>query len=296
MYLSGGSGTITDCVFDGNVFAGLWCDDYASHSIMRSSFTSTTDGSGLVFYRYSSASVDTCTMSLNAGHGALVHTSSPSFNACTITDNSLNGIFCRRLSTPMVCWTTISGNTVGVSAQSGAAPNLGDLIHDETGNNSIMGNQTAAVANYTNGEFPIEVRGNWWGASPPVGRIFIGYVRYWPYLHAPPDPGTGGREASEHEEPVPAMFRLGHNSPNPFNPVTSIDYDIPAGGGVVDISVFDVAGRRVATLYSGHHDPGTHSVTWNGRDSRGRSVASGIYFVRLDAREFSASRKMILLK
>jgi flagellar hook assembly protein FlgD len=92
------------------------------------------------------------------------------------------------------------------------------------------------------------------------------------------------------------MFRLGHNSPNPFNPVTSIDYDIPAGGGVVDISVFDVAGRRVATLYSGHHDPGTHSVTWNGRDSRGRSVASGIYFVRLDALEFSASRKMILLK
>ena len=296
MYLNGGSGTITDCVFDGNVSVGLWCDDNASHDILSSSFTNTTDGSGLMCYRYSDASVDSCTMSLNAGHGALVHTSSPSFNACTITDNSLNGILCRRLSAPMICWTTISGNTVGVSAESGAAPNLGDLIHEETGNNSVMDNETAAVANYTDGEFPIHIRGNWWGASPPFGRIFIGYVRYWPYLTAPPDPDVGGRDVAGHEEPVPSMFRLGHGSPNPFNPVTSIDYDIPAGGGVVDICVFDVAGRRVATLYSGHHDPGTHSVTWNGRDSRGRSVASGIYFVRLDAREFSASRKMILLK
>ncbi|MCK4679820.1 right-handed parallel beta-helix repeat-containing protein, partial [bacterium] len=296
MYLSGGSGTITDCVFDGNVSAGLWCDDYAPHGIMRSSFTNTTDGSGLLFYRYSNATVDTCTMSLNAGHGAMVQTSSPNFNACTITDNSLNGILCRRLSAPTVCWTTISGNTVGVAAESAAFPNLGDEINENTGNNSIVDNLTAAVANYSSEEIPLQIRGNWWGAAPPAGRIFIGYVRYWPYLLGPPESGTGGRDLIEHEEPVPSMFRLGHSSPNPFNPVTSVDYDIPAGGGSVDIAVFDVAGRRIATLYSGHHDPGTHRVTWDGRDSRGRSVASGIYFVRLDAREFSASRKMVLLK
>jgi len=296
MYLSGGSGTITDCVFDGNVSAGLWCNDYASHDIMRSSFTNTVDGSGLMCYRYSNAAIDTCTMSLNAGHGALVHTSSPSFNACTIADNSLNGILCRRLSTSTVCWTTIEGNTIGVVAESGASPNLGNEINEQTGNNSIMDNQTAAVANYTAGEFPLEIRGNWWGAAPPVGRIFIGYVRYWPYLLTPPESGTGGRDLVEYEESVPSMFRLGHSSPNPFNPVTSVDYDIPTGGGSVDIAVFDVAGRRITTLYSGHHDPGTHRVTWDGRDSRGRSVASGIYFVRLDAREFSASRKMVLLK
>ena len=296
MYLSGGSGTITDCVFDGNVSAGLWCDDYASHGIMRSSFTNTIDGSGLICYRHSDASIDTCTISLNAGHGALVRTSSPSFNACSITDNSLNGILCHRLSAPTVCWTTISGNTIGVAAESGAFPNLGDEINEDTGNNSILDNLTAAVANYTSGEFPLQIRGNWWGAAPPVGRIFIGYVRYWPYLLAPPESGTGGRDLVEHEEPVPSMFRLGHSSPNPFNPVTSVDYDIPAGGGSVDIAVFDIAGRRIATLYSGHHDPGTHRVTWDGRDSRGRNVASGIYFVRLDAREFSASRKMVLLK
>jgi hypothetical protein len=52
----------------------------------------------------------------------------------------------------------------------------------------------------------------------------------------------------------------------------------------------------VATLYSGHHAPGAHSVAWDGRDDSGRGVASGIYFVRLEARDFQASRKMVLLK
>jgi len=296
MYLSGGDGTITDCVFDGNVEAGLWCDNYASHELLRDSFINTTEGDGLRCYRYSSVSVDSCTISQNAGHGALVHTSAPGFDSCTITDNALNGALCRRLAQPKFCWTTISGNTIGVSAESGANPHMGDGINDDTGNNSVMDNSVAAVANYTNNASPIEIRHNWWGAYPPMGRIFIGYVRYYPCLQQPPVNGTGGRDLADFEEDVPSMFRLGHCSPNPFNPVTSVDYDVPAAGGPVDIAVFDVAGRLVATLYSGYHDPGTHSVTWDGRDNHGRDVASGIYFVRLDTRDYRASRKMVLLK
>jgi flagellar hook assembly protein FlgD len=95
---------------------------------------------------------------------------------------------------------------------------------------------------------------------------------------------------------LPSAFRLGSCTPNPFNPVTSVEFDVPDEGGPLNISVFDVAGRLVTTLYSGHHEPGTHSVTWDGRDTRGRSVASGIYFARLSAGEFQASRKMVLLK
>ena len=298
MYVSGGSGSVTDCVFDGNVEAGLWCDDYASIDLLRSSFINTTVGDGLRFYRYSGSSVDSCTVSSNAGNGALVNTSSPSFDSCSITDNTLNGILCRRMSQPRVCWTTISGNRIGVSVEASAFPNLGDTMSEDTGNNSIMSNTMAAVANYGDGDFPIEIRANWWGAYPLPGRVFIGYVRYFPCLHAPPVHGTGGgeRDFDDLDEPLPSMFRLGLCSPNPFNPVTSVDYDIPDGGGSVDISVFDIAGRHVATLYSGHHESGTHRVAWDGRDDRGRDVASGIYFVRLDAPEFQASRKMVLLK
>ncbi|HYW69111.1 MAG TPA: FlgD immunoglobulin-like domain containing protein, partial [bacterium] len=296
-YLSGGDGIVIDCVFDGNVRAGLWCDNYASHELMRDSFINTTEGDGLRCYRYSAVSVDTCTLSQNAGHGALVFTSSPSFNFCTITDNALSGALCKRSAMPKFCWNTISGNTIGISAESSANPHVGDGINDDTGNNSILDNSVAAVANYTNNEQPVSVRYNWWGSYPPTGRIFIGNVRYYPCLQQPPVHGTGGRYAVGFEEDAaPSMFRLGHCSPNPFNPVTSVDYDVPGAGGHVDISVFDVAGRLVTTLYSGYHDQGTHSVTWDGRDDRGRDVASGIYFVRLDTADYRASRKMVLLK
>jgi hypothetical protein len=296
MYVNGGSGSIVSCAFDGNEDAGLWLDNYASHTIENSVFSNTTDGDGVRFYRHSDASVDSCTMQQNAGHGALVHTSSPAFYGCTITDNAANGILIRRLAQPTVGWSTISGNDLGVSVESGAFPNLGDMMHEGTGNNSIMNNAVAAVANYTDGDFPVEIRGNWWGTYPPIGRPFIGYVRYYPCLRLPPGQGSGDRDFVDPEELPPAAFRLGHCTPNPFNPVTSIDYDVPEGAGPVNIAVFDVAGRMVTTLYSGHHEPGVHRITWNGRDSRGRSVASGIYFVRLEAMDFQASRKMVLLK
>jgi flagellar hook assembly protein FlgD len=91
-------------------------------------------------------------------------------------------------------------------------------------------------------------------------------------------------------------LRLGRATPNPFNPSTSIEFDVPAGSGPLDISVFDVAGRRVTTLYSGRQAPGTHRVTWDGRDRSGRSVAGGIYFVRLESSDFRATSKMVLLR
>jgi len=300
MYLNGGGGTITDCTFDENGHAGLWCDDHAEHDIVRSSFTNTTEGDGLRLYRYSNVFVDTCSIIGNSDNGVVVQSASPEISNCVITDNGQVGIKCRRTSNPMVCWSVISENALGVSAESGALPNLGDTIFDNTGFNSIFDNTTAAVANYNNeGGSPLQIRENWWGSYPPTGRIFIGFVKYYPCLEAPPvhDPGGGGSRYAEGEEAVtPSEFRLGHCSPNPFNPVTTVAFDVPESVGPIDVSVFDVAGRRVATLYSGHHDPGTHSVTWNGRDEAGRNVASGIYFVHMSAADFRASRKMVLLK
>ena len=61
------------------------------------------------------------------------------------------------------------------------------------------------------------------------------------------------------------------------------------------MTVYDVAGRRVATLAAGHHRAATHRITWDGRDGRGRATAAGIYFVRLVAGDASITRKIILL-
>jgi len=89
---------------------------------------------------------------------------------------------------------------------------------------------------------------------------------------------------------------LGTNVPNPFNPVTEISYSLPAATRV-NLTVYDLAGRLVRRLVRGENrDAGEHRVSWNGRDDRGRSVASGIYAYRLRTDEVELVRKMTLLK
>jgi hypothetical protein len=95
---------------------------------------------------------------------------------------------------------------------------------------------------------------------------------------------------------LPAIaFALRQNYPNPFNPSTTIEYSL-AKTGPVDIAIFDVNGRKVRTLAGGIERQGTHKAVWNGKNDRGMPVASGVYFYRLTAGEFTQIRKMILLR
>jgi subtilisin family serine protease len=99
---------------------------------------------------------------------------------------------------------------------------------------------------------------------------------------------AGGRD-------IPERFALHDNYPNPFNPVTTIRYDLPHPSNV-RLDVFNVRGERVATLVDGRRPEGRHAVEWNGRASSGQSVAAGVYFYRLRAGEFMETRKMVLVK
>jgi hypothetical protein len=107
-----------------------------------------------------------------------------------------------------------------------------------------------------------------------------------------PDPVT----AISDSPVTPEGFDLHQNVPNPFNPATAIRYDVPAGGGHVSLRVYDVAGRLVCTLVDGDQTPGVKNVLWNGSDSRGTGVASGVYFYRLTAPGYEQTRKMLLMK
>lgn len=91
---------------------------------------------------------------------------------------------------------------------------------------------------------------------------------------------------------------LAQNSPNPFNPTTHITYFVPEGGGPQDVSiiVYDVSGARVRTLVNGPKAAGRFRVEWDGRNDDGVAVSSGVYFYRMNTREFHASKKMVLLK
>ncbi|HKW12993.1 MAG TPA: FlgD immunoglobulin-like domain containing protein, partial [Candidatus Krumholzibacteria bacterium] len=94
----------------------------------------------------------------------------------------------------------------------------------------------------------------------------------------------------------PVAFALHANVPNPFNPITTISYDVPARGADVNISIYDVSGRLVRGLVHEHRAAGVWSAQWNGEDDRGQHVASGVYFYRMRAGEFVDTKKMVLLK
>ena len=73
---------------------------------------------------------------------------------------------------------------------------------------------------------------------------------------------------------IPEEFSLGQNYPNPFNPITQMEYSLPQSSKVV-ISIYNVLGQEIKTLVNKDQDYGYHSVSWDGADRLGKSVASG---------------------
>jgi hypothetical protein len=97
---------------------------------------------------------------------------------------------------------------------------------------------------------------------------------------------------------LPRTFTLHQNFPNPFNPSTTILYDIPAESGSIPVRilVYDLRGRLIRTLADEVRKPGRQQVHWDGRDDRGHAVPSGIYLYCLESGKFTSTRKMIVLQ
>jgi hypothetical protein len=94
---------------------------------------------------------------------------------------------------------------------------------------------------------------------------------------------------------TPKSNKLAQNFPNPFNPSTSIKYDVK-DKGVVTLKVYNVAGQLIRTLVNGVKDAGSYTITWDGKNDRGGAVASGIYFYKMDTKNFSQTKKMVMLR
>ncbi len=99
----------------------------------------------------------------------------------------------------------------------------------------------------------------------------------------------------ESSNALPYGYALYQNSPNPFNPMTRIEY-ASERAGKVQISIYNILGQEIRTLLNVYQSAGLHSIEWNGCDNDGRPAPSGIYFYRLEVNDFSDCRKMILLK
>jgi len=94
----------------------------------------------------------------------------------------------------------------------------------------------------------------------------------------------------ENTSEIPAEFKLSQNFPNPFNPATVINYQLPENS-FVSLRVFDMIGNEVATLVNEEKQAGYHTVTFNVKN-----ISTGVYFYQIKAGEFSATKKLILTK
>ena len=102
--------------------------------------------------------------------------------------------------------------------------------------------------------------------------------------------GVGCEEILYNENvTLPSQYSL-HTYPNPFNPITNIQYELPEIVNVI-FTIYDMTGRETATLYNGKQTPGYHNIVWDASDH-----ASGIYFVKMIAGDYINTQKLMLIK
>jgi len=94
---------------------------------------------------------------------------------------------------------------------------------------------------------------------------------------------------------LPTVLALYPNYPNPFNPQTTLRYDLPLAGQV-RLTIYNLVGQRVRTLVDRHQQAGHYRLTWDGRNDAGFAAASGLYLYRLESKTGSLVRKMLMVK
>jgi flagellar hook assembly protein FlgD len=114
---------------------------------------------------------------------------------------------------------------------------------------------------------------------------------HWVYFD---EPGSV-THVTDDDQTVPLIFKLKQNYPNPFNNQTRISYVINAATSV-NLKVYDIQGRLIATLLQRHQPAGSYSVVWNTQQSDGTLAPSGIYFIRLETNGGVETRKTLLVR
>ena len=144
-----------------------------------------------------------------------------------------------------------------------------------------------------------EIRGatattNVWGYGYTQVTDASDYMPPWPL----PEAGLSGgvlAVGDDLNETLPSQFVLHSNYPNPFNPTTKISYSI-SSASEVSLSIYNIRGELVNKLASGLHQPGTHSINWNGQNSFGEKVSTGIYIYSLSTPNGVLNKRLVLLK
>jgi parallel beta-helix repeat protein len=308
---------ITHCKVNGNSGYGIYLEDVSSPTISHCVISENTQ-SGIYCTHWAYADINYCVMESNGQHGINVGGTyahcDPLINHCTVAGNVSNGINISAQSDPIIVNTIVWGSgDGGIYFDNGSQESSlsysnifnnvgGDLTGDPP---DFLGTVVATNINGDSCDVFYNIFMDPLFVNPGNGVYYLQSTS--PCIDAgdpetPPDPNGSlpdmgafyydpmGVEEKVVDRIVPTAFRLYSNYPNPFNPLTTISVALPIASPV-QLLVYDIMGHRVVTLLNEWRDVGTHRVTFNGS-----LLASGIYFCKIQAGEFSAVKKMVLLK
>jgi hypothetical protein len=193
--------------------------------------------------------IGTSTVSNNAV-GIRCDDSNPLIAASTVSGNN-GGIVCQGTAFPMLRASKVWNNANGISFADASSADMqpcGGVCPVTCGDgNSFKGNTGFHVSNLT--QDGILAGCNYWGKAVPVPGKFYGTVYYSPYLGSDPLPSSPASDLPTVQ--APRQYALHGAMPNPFNPSTTVRYDVPEPGGRVRVRVYDVRGQLVRSLVDG---------------------------------------------
>ncbi|MDP7028353.1 MAG: T9SS type A sorting domain-containing protein, partial [Candidatus Marinimicrobia bacterium] len=140
------------------------------------------------------------------------------------------------------------------------------------------------------------------GSAPDIGAYEYGGDHWVPGISWDLEETFGtvfnevqGLYNTNDQSEVTVNYKLFPAFPNPFNPVTTLRYDLPENS-LVNVTVYDMLGREVKTLINQTQDAGYRSVIWDATNDYGKPVSAGIYLYQIQAGEYISTKKMVLLK
>jgi hypothetical protein len=117
----------------------------------------------------------------------------------------------------------------------------------------------------------------------------------WQFMNPTPGMANTVELSLNNNIVMPDQYILHQSYPNPFNPVTTLRYDLPENS-FVNITIYDMLGKEIKTLINQTQDAGYRSVIWNATNNYGKPVSAGIYLYQIQAGEYMQTKKMVLLK
>ncbi len=264
-------------------------------------------GGGGIYNHYSAPDIDRCVFSGNSSHhwGGALHNnhpeSSPVLRNCTFSENSapLGGhLYSRDNSAPVLYNSILVFSFEGVAAHAatGATTTLhccdvylntgGDYVEALAGQDGIEGNFSAdpEFCNQTSHNYRLL-------ETSPCAQSNSGSCGLVGALWHGCSPTTDVEDADQ----TPTASRLHNCFPNPFNPTTTIRFDI-AQPAPTSLKIYDVAGHLVRVLVDEHLVAGRYEEAWDGRNDAGQKISSGVYFYKLTTAEYEQTKKMVLIR